>query len=484
MVSIPSPIKYQYSLRKVFMLISISLFIVLLLFSNQVKASEENLDSSIQTIYHVFYGDEWLGVVDDPEVIEKYKETVIGELAAEFDDFHFTLDDSLTFIPELVFYHNADNEQTLSYFQDMLEVYANTYEITIGDNVIGHVDRNEDIEALENALMLEYISEEELNSLSEEDIDERLDALEIGDSVIVNAYISDEIDWKKSSAHPDDILEMNQVLKKIQKGTLEEETYTVQAGDVLGTIAEKHDLSINDLMDINPDITEDTLLQIDDEINVTVLKPLTTVIVEKVEKNNETIKYETETKDDSDMWQGDTKVTQEGEDGEKVIEYAITYENGRAVNKDVINEDVIKEAQNKIVLRGTKTSPSRGSGQLSWPAVGGYISSYMGTRWGRFHRGIDIARPTNRNILAADNGTIKSAGWENGYGNTIRINHNNGMETMYAHLDSIDVSVGQTVGQGQKIGIMGSTGNSTGVHLHFEVYVNGQLKNPMDYLNR
>ncbi|SDZ65325.1 Peptidase family M23 [Evansella caseinilytica] len=78
-----------------------------------------------------------------------------------------------------------------------------------------------------------------------------------------------------------------------------------------------------------------------------------------------------------------------------------------------------------------------------------------------------------------------SAGWENGYGNTIRINHNNGMESVYAHLDSMDVSTGETVSQGQTIGQIGSTVNSTRIHLHFEVYEAGQLMDPMsmDYLN-
>ena len=119
---------------------------------------------------------------------------------------------------------------------------------------------------------------------------------------------------------------------------------------------------------------------------------------------------------------------------------------------------------------------------MAWPTVGGYISSHQGYRWGRFHKGIDIARPSNRTIKAADNGTVTFAGWDGAYGNKVVINHNNGMRTVYAHLASINVSVGQTVEKGRKIGVMGSTGNSTGVHLHFEVYKNGSLKNPLNYL--
>ncbi|MFK4998969.1 M23 family metallopeptidase [Bacillus sp. N9] len=126
--------------------------------------------------------------------------------------------------------------------------------------------------------------------------------------------------------------------------------------------------------------------------------------------------------------------------------------------------------------------PSRGTGSLAWPANGGYISSHMGHRWGKLHKGIDIARPSNYTIKAADNGVVVSAGWDNGgYGNKIVIDHQNGMRTVYAHLDSVGVSAGQTVEKGAAIGVMGSTGHSTGVHLHFEVYKNGKLENPVNY---
>lgn len=130
----------------------------------------------------------------------------------------------------------------------------------------------------------------------------------------------------------------------------------------------------------------------------------------------------------------------------------------------------------------SKSSQSN-SGYLAWPAVGGYISSYVGPRWGREHNGIDIARPSNYNILAAAGGVVTAAGYTGGFGNRVEIEHSNGLKTLYAHLSSIDVKVGQEVNEGTVIGIMGATGNSTGIHLHFEVYKNGALQNPMDYLN-
>ena len=127
--------------------------------------------------------------------------------------------------------------------------------------------------------------------------------------------------------------------------------------------------------------------------------------------------------------------------------------------------------------------PSRGNGSFAWPAQGGYISSHMGHRWGRMHQGIDIARPSGFGILASDNGVVVAAGWDGGLGQRVIIDHNNGYRTVYGHLCSINVAVGQTVPQGTQIGVMGNTGNSTGVHLHFEVLKNGAHINPMSVLD-
>ncbi|MDX1772402.1 MAG: M23 family metallopeptidase, partial [Planococcaceae bacterium] len=159
-------------------------------------------------------------------------------------------------------------------------------------------------------------------------------------------------------------------------------------------------------------------------------------------------------------------------------------QNGVRTGKSVKEENVTVEVKNHIVLKGTKVIPSRGSGSFMWPAEGGYISSQMGHRWGRIHKGIDIARPNGFTIKATDNGIVTFAGRDGSFGNKVVVDHQNGYQTVYAHLASIDVNVGQTVPQGSKLGIMGSTGRSTGTHLHFEVIKNGKQVNPISYLRK
>ncbi len=146
----------------------------------------------------------------------------------------------------------------------------------------------------------------------------------------------------------------------------------------------------------------------------------------------------------------------------------------------------IKEAEVKRILESYKYG-SAPSGKFMWP-VAGRITSGFGNRihpifgvW-RFHSGIDIAAPYGTLIKAADGGQVVQAGYFGGYGYSIMVYHGGGFATWYAHLSSIRVSVGQFVERGQVIGLVGSTGWSTGPHLHFEVRINGAAQNPLAYL--
>lgn len=131
--------------------------------------------------------------------------------------------------------------------------------------------------------------------------------------------------------------------------------------------------------------------------------------------------------------------------------------------------------------------PVSGSGAMVWP-VGGTVTSEFGWRTHpitgtqKFHSGIDIGADYGVPIAAAQSGTVEYAGWISGYGNAVIINHGGGVTTLYGHNESLAVSVGQQVSQGQTIAYCGSTGNSTGPHCHFEVRKNGEPVSPYGYL--
>lgn len=159
------------------------------------------------------------------------------------------------------------------------------------------------------------------------------------------------------------------------------------------------------------------------------------------------------------------------------------------LNKDIqnkVNELNRQNEQNKPQPNPGGGGSTVGTGNLVWPSYCTYITSRQGPRThpvtGEYknHGGTDIGASYGSAIYAADSGTVvrSSDGWNGGWGNYVMIDHGNGMQTLYAHMSSRAVSVGQTVSRGQTIGYVGSTGMSTGPHLHFEMYINGSRVDP------
>ena len=154
-----------------------------------------------------------------------------------------------------------------------------------------------------------------------------------------------------------------------------------------------------------------------------------------------------------------------------------------AIGQIVVVPDGVKPAEMPVAPRTRQLTPNAGtvvaSGNFVWPTQGTITQRFV---W--YHKGIDIANHAAPDILAADSGTVVLAGWPDGagYGNRVIINHGNGYTTLYAHLQAVYVFSGQTVKRGDRIGKMGSTGRSTGVHLHFEVIQGGTYLNPLNVL--
>ena len=148
-----------------------------------------------------------------------------------------------------------------------------------------------------------------------------------------------------------------------------------------------------------------------------------------------------------------------------------------------------EEALKASLNYSSSSSAYIGTGEFCWPAPSyTRISSPYGWRthpiYGtkKMHTGVDLAAPGGSNILAADGGTVISAGWNGGYGNCVVVDHGGGISTLYAHASRLCVSKGDSVTRGQVIAKVGTTGNSTGNHLHFEVLISGKHTNPMPYI--
>ena len=209
------------------------------------------------------------------------------------------------------------------------------------------------------------------------------------------------------------------------------------------------------------------------------VEPLSVTMVEQGHMK-EVVEFKTIKEESDEYYKGDTVIKQDGEDGIQLFEGTITKERGEVVDRKTDSIENVREVQDKIIIVGTAERPkTAATGTFAMPLKDSYqLSSPFGPRWGRMHTGLDMARGTGIPIYASDGGTVIRAGYNGGYGLCVDIDHENGYVTRYAHCSKILVSVGDKVYQGQNISLMGSTGNSTGPHLHFEIIQNGTAINP------
>jgi murein DD-endopeptidase MepM/ murein hydrolase activator NlpD len=449
-------------------------------FTTNPTAANEGLT----TVYYVYLNKDYIGTVSNKNVVNEVVEYKLEELKKSYQKFDITVGSDISFIPEQVFRSTANDQSVVEKLQEELKPAVEAAAVVIGDAPAVYLKNEELAKQVVEELKLQYVSKDQLT-----DVEARqkmpnisLPPLKEDESRLLDVYFTKNVTTKEARISPDQIISVPKALKLIKKGTLEEVKYEVQEGDVLGSIANGHNLTLEQMLNINPHLNEDSVIKIGDEVNVTVPTPLVRVMVDREVSLKEEIPYEIEVEETSKMYKGDTKVKQQGQEGLRAVTYVVSKQNGTIVKKETINEEVLVKPIKKIVLKGTKVIPSRGEGNFVWPTAGGYVSSQMGYRWSRMHKGIDIARPSDLTIKTVDNGVVVFAGWDGGYGNKIIVDHQNGYRTIYAHLSSINVNVGQTVPRGSKIGNMGSTGDSTGVHLHFEVYKNGNLVNPLTIL--
>ena len=223
------------------------------------------------------------------------------------------------------------------------------------------------------------------------------------------------------------------------------------------------------------------------------------------------VAYDTKVKYDEDKSSSYKKVTTKGVNGEEEVTLRTTFVDG--VQTDAVQTDAktIKKAVDEVVVKGKAedTSSSTGSsstssdsssssssnssssyttgssGMFAWPLPYTHtLTSTFGTRWGRLHGGLDISDGGvyGQPIYASASGTVTFSGGDNsGYGNYVIIDHGSGYTTLYGHCSSLVAVTGQYVNQGDLIGYVGSTGNSTGPHLHFEIRLNGEKMDPLGY---
>lgn len=237
------------------------------------------------------------------------------------------------------------------------------------------------------------------------------------------------------------------------------------------------DVKVSTLPILNDNIlTSDELLQRIKNDNILDVQVIST------EQHTETVPYQTRKIESDQIEQGVTKTMQVGRNGIASVTEQVVSLNGIETQRSKISSTVLTPATDCIIAIGTKSN-GVGTGQLIVPISSYRFSSGFKLRNGIWHKGVDLAAPVGTAVYAADNGIVTTAKLSDSFGNYIVIDHQNGMQTLYAHNSSLIVKQGDVVSKGQQIALSGNTGNSTGPHLHFEVHSNDVAVNPCIYLS-
>jgi murein DD-endopeptidase MepM/ murein hydrolase activator NlpD len=303
-----------------------------------------------------------------------------------------------------------------------------------------------------------------------------------GASEIVEAEIKEDVRITETFKADAELADADAAVSYILTGTKEPKIHVVQSGDTLWDISRDNGISQEELVNSNPGLVPNKL-KIGQQINLYETKPYLTIRTVEIASEVEFIDFQTNYQNSDELYKGQTQVLIAGVPGTKTKQTQITKENGIVVESVEIASAVTAEPQPQTSLVGTKPLETfTGSGQLISPLTHIEISSGFGSRGKRRHLGIDMRSPKGSPIYAADGGVVTTSAYKGSYGNLVVLNHGNGLETYYAHCDTLLVSVGDVVAQGQQIGTVGITGNATGYHLHFEVRINGVYQNPINYL--
>ncbi len=320
-------------------------------------------------------------------------------------------------------------------------------------------------------------------------LDELLKQLKdgISDENTISCEFAENVEIKPGYVSTDQVMNLGYLAETLYSTKTAEVTYEVKSGDTWSEIANSHGLTSAELLALNPgyDINK---LSIGEVLTLSASVPYLTMTVVEQERYLDAIPYDIEYTDSANLYKGDYKVISAGSNGSADVLANVTYVNGEEQERVILSSVTLKNPVTEQRLQGTKERPTwLPTGTFRWPCSGNITSrfgyrnlsySYASTN----HKGIDIANRYGTAIYAADGGTVTYAGWMSGYGYLVKINHGNGYETLYGHNSSLVASVGQHVYKGQQIARMGSTGNSTGNHCHFEVRYNGVPRNPVNYL--
>lgn len=506
------------------------LFIAALFFPAYVKWEEPT-----ENLFTVYLNGESVGVVGDTFRAEALLQETRRELVQNTDELVF-IDVDMNLEGQAVLWARIDDEELIKermqqILQDNIkETMQRSYVIKVNNYMVNLGSREEVEQLLQTAVdkfddedkyQVELVHAEgrEFNVMTAQIYDtqaeEEEEALEANampsmtggiDGVFVEAFadaepifekdfedyeqglmsmnFAEEVEIVEAYLDESQLTSLEQAMEEVIKEQEVNSVYEVVSGDTLSGIAIKVDIPMERLVEMNDSLENiNTTIRVGQELIITIPEPELSVDRQEQVFLEESYDAPVSYVDNDNWYTYQTKTLVEPTAGYRRVIAIISYRNDQEVGREIIKEEIVWEAVAKVVERGTIVPPT-----YIRPVSGGRQTSGFGRRSAptagasTYHKGVDWAVATGTAVVASSGGTVIKAGWGSGYGYVVYIKHDDGRETRYAHLSRVLVSVGQRVSQGEKIGLSGSTGVSSGPHLHFEMLINGTQVNPLNYL--
>ena len=446
--------------------------------------------------YQVYLHGEMIGIIDDEEELYELIDESQTSIKEEYNVESVYPPTDLKVVAVNT-YHNTSDDigDVYNTIEEVDDFTVRGYVITIkGEeseftiNVLDEEIFNEALVNFVNSFLDDGVYEDYINDTQEEIVDTG--------SIIENMYFEEAITIKEAyiSVNEKIYTDVNELTQYLLFGSDPDmEYYTVELGDTIESIAEEYSLGTSDLLTINPELkSEDVILRVGSTLNVSYIDPILNFVYDLHRVSIQEVAYDIVEEEDDTEYTSYEEVKIAGQNGEELVTERFTVTNGvQAQGSEIISSETIKDPVDQVVVVGTKR-PSSGHGPIyppvstgtwGWPTARPYvITSYFTYRWGRHHDGLDISGTGHGSpIYAIGSGTVvytyDSCNPTGYYGNScggslgnyVIVDHGNNMYVIYAHNASNNVSVGQTVSRGQIIAYMGSSGSSTGTHLHFSV---------------
>lgn len=415
--------------------------------------------------YEYMYNGKVLGVVKNQDDVYQTIDVIGSKMGDAYGtQIEIDKEHDISFNRVIAMDHNVDStDDILNSLSYMRDVKAKAYGIFVGGKQQVVVQSKEIAQDLLNAIQ---------DSYTPKSTSVKYD----------NVQFLEKVQIKKVDTKLGEIQNELDAGNYLMTGAVKKTIHEVVQGETFSGIAHAYGIKQSALSEMNPEVNPEKL-KIGQEIFLNKDCPVLTVETEETLTYTASMPYEIIYEDTSTLYKGEQTVKAQGADGQQTVVAKVVKQNGMEISNEVVSSQVISQPVNQVVLVGTKAAPKLvGTGTYQYPVRGYRLSSKFGSRWGRTHTGVDLACPSGTKITAADGGTVTFAGYKGSYGYLIIINHGGGRETYYAHCSKLIATKGQKVYQGQYIANVGSTGRSTGPHVHFEVHINGTAKNPLNYL--